>query len=180
MTLRSSQTIPISAALGSTSSSTQGSRVDLGVTFFPQEGPNWCWAACAVMGAHFFRTSDRTQRVIAATSLGDCDRAAKATEISRCWTEQGLHSTLVPREMTFGDVKFEIDSGRPVGVGWLWSGGGGHVVMAVGYEEDDAGNKWIFVHDPLHLSGSQRMAFSTLVTATGLGRWEASWYQLKT
>ncbi|MFG6098908.1 C39 family peptidase [Leptothoe sp. ISB3NOV94-8A] len=72
------------------------------------------------------------------------DHGAQTRALSSLGVESAWHTTL-----SMNDVKKELDAGRPVVLGVLHKGpvssprGGGHMILAVGY--DDSG---MFIHDP--------------------------------
>ncbi|MEO1179756.1 MAG: C39 family peptidase, partial [Cyanobacteria bacterium J06636_28] len=72
------------------------------------------------------------------------DHGAQTNALSGLGVKSEWHTTL-----TMEDVKAELNAGRPVVLGVLHKGhvssprGGGHMILAVGY--DDTG---MFIHDP--------------------------------
>ncbi|MBT9315085.1 C39 family peptidase [Leptothoe spongobia] len=110
-----------------------------------------CW-----MGALYMKTSlwqecgedqnaDLNFYLPKVEAYGDTtDHGAQTRALESMGVQSAWHTTL-----TMGDVRKEIDAGRPVVMGVLHKGpassprGGGHMILAVGY--DDTG---MFIHDP--------------------------------
>src|SRR5690348_10990035 len=117
MTLRAHQTIPITTAHDFLFGAEPTSRAELTVEFSPQESPDWCWAACAIMGARFYKTNDGQQSDIAAdrhamlangcasANDGSIEESLDASEVSRCWQHIGVSTTMLPGEIPWLDIK---------------------------------------------------------------------------
>ena len=134
-----------------------------------QERLNWCWAAVAATVSHyFFPTLSTTQCTIAKQVLqppgGDCcsdglispcDQAAEletALSAVNTLTGQSLNDqTLSGKIITFGAVRQQIDSGRPVCARIQWFGEQrGHFVMISGYSLGQSGEQWVDIADPYY------------------------------
>lgn len=158
----------------------------LPVPFHSQDGDNWCWAACAKMGAEYHGKGPGTQCDIASTNLGDstccpavrgghCDVDNSVPGITQCWMEQYLASNPVASHILWQDLCDEIDAGRFIEVGWEYAGGSsGHVLLAIGYrvvnDED-----WVILNDSAKSHGGTDMTYSELLTAGNTGTWTDSW-----
>lgn len=115
-----------------------------------------CNTASCWMGALYMKTSlwedcgedqnaDLNFYLPKVEAYGDTtDHGAQTNALSGLGVKSEWHTTL-----SMNDVKKEIDAGRPVVLGVLHKGhvsgpsGGGHMILAVGY--DDTG---MFIHDP--------------------------------
>jgi hypothetical protein len=188
MTLRATLTIPITTTHDFLFGAEPVTRAELMVDFFGQDSPDWCWAACAMMGGHYYKTNDCQQSdVVAARHLalangspsandGSVEEALDAVEVSRSWRHVGVTTTMLSGEIPWLDIKKEIDAMRIVQIGWRWAGGAGaHLVLVVGYEEHRDGAQWVYVHDPQRTSGGDRLRYSELQAAKGHGVWTSTW-----
>ena len=115
-----------------------------------------CNTASCWMGALYMKTSlwqecgedqnaDLNFYLPKVETYGDTtDHNAQTRALDGMGVKSAWHTTL-----TMGDVKKEIDAGRPVVMGVLHKGpassprGGGHMILAVGYDD-----KGMFIHDP--------------------------------
>src|SRR5215471_14601557 len=114
------------------------------VTLDPQQTSMWCWAASGQMVMGFL-----------GTSVTQCDEANKRFGRSDCcnsptpgacvnggWPEfdkYGFTSTRTSNTaLTWDQIKKEIYcSKRPFAFSWHWPGGGGHMMVVIGYVELD-------------------------------------------
>ena len=123
----------------------------------------WCWAAVSASVHKFFRGIAQTQCQIAATVLKQqcCDPAFSG----QCNLAQPLHPILdsfgvlkagdpISRQLTFDEVRTEIDAGRPccVLIKWLTNGevgSDGHYIAINGYRVTPANRQFVSISDPL-------------------------------
>ena len=132
-----------------------------------QKKLNWCWAAvAATVSQYFFPDSSISQCEIAREVLhpqggdccgavSDCDRPAELKEAlsaAGALTGQAIHARkLAGRPITFGAIRKQIDSGRPVCAHIEWYGEQrGHVVIISGYSLDKSGGQWLDIADPYY------------------------------
>ncbi len=151
--------------------------------FMPeQENDFWCWAAVTVcIEACMPPQRLRSQCSVATLVRGGdccarpapCHRAARLTDalhrVGRVYTR--LQGTL-----RFGQIRTEIDAGRPVAVRIGWYGGGGHFVVIHGYFRTLSGVPLVDVADPLFPSGRWNYddfcsAYQNGEVGSGGGRW---------
>jgi hypothetical protein len=50
----------------------------------------------------------------------------------------GRYSTFQPKPLTYQEIAYAISSYDPVVIGWGWDGGGGHAIVAYGYDDNGA------------------------------------------
>jgi hypothetical protein len=151
-----------------------------------QERRMWCWAACLEMLIERESSVDTRQCQLASSAFGrsdcclnadepDCDRPLAASKVSGEMQKYGLSSTLQRSALPFGEVCGEIQANRPIKAG-LSLPAGGHAVLVVGYDTEEAG-EWLLVHDPR--DGLSRVRYSELLQAYGLGRWLLTWTSIR-
>ncbi|ESA35880.1 peptidase m15 family [Leptolyngbya sp. Heron Island J] len=110
-----------------------------------------CWMGALYMKTSLWEDCDEDENadlnfyLPKVETYGDTtDHGAQTRALSSLGVDSAWHTTL-----SMKDVKKEIDAGRPVVLGVLHKGhvssprGGGHMILAVGY--DDSG---MFIHDP--------------------------------
>ena len=106
-----------------------------------QTESNWCWAAASTSASHFYWwLSTWTQCRVANAELGhnDCCNSSVPSACNVPWfLDRALTRTnnfvSMMGQVSFQQVKNEIDAGRPVGARIGWNGGGGHFMMIYGY-----------------------------------------------
>jgi hypothetical protein len=49
--------------------------------------------------------------------------------------------------LTWSQLKGEVDNNRPVAFSWGWNGGGGHMMVAIGYAVVSS-VQYVTIHDP--------------------------------
>jgi hypothetical protein len=148
----------------------------LDVPFVAQEQTQWCWAACAEMVAAFLDKPPvrqcelanflHRQRTCCATPGSDrCNRPCPLEGFPAVYDHLGIPCITNTWPVSAAVVVRELTINRPVEVGYLWYGGGGHVAIVYGVTA--AGR--FAVHDPWYGSGS--CTYEQLYFAYGLGRW---------
>jgi papain like cysteine protease AvrRpt2 len=153
--------VPVSASAQQTSTNATDSSCSppssytVGVTLRPQETDMWCWAASGQMVMKTLRPR---------TNVTQCDEANKRFGLSECcnrptpvkcveggWPEFSKYyfdSDIKKGPLDFSEVQQEIFCNkRPFAFSWHWVGGGGHMMVATGYQIV-AGTKYIIKDDP--------------------------------
>jgi hypothetical protein len=152
-----------------------GARV-LNVPWVKQEQTQWCWAACAWMVTHFYGNSTVRQcdfvnwlfglsDCCSAGSTSLCNRACAVADVCRVYNAFGVQCYSGSGTISQGAIQLEIDQSRPFEPGIAWTGGGGHVVIVLGYYDDGK----VHVNDPWYGQGA--IPYADLVNAYGLGTW---------
>jgi len=119
----------------------------LPVTSQAQETSEWCWAASGQMLMNLvgaaFRPPNVPQCYEANNEFGRNDCCTCPTP-SACvqpgWPEfskWGFNSntTTWGTPLSWNDVKGQINAGKPFMFSWEWNGGGGHAMVAKGFQE---------------------------------------------
>ena len=131
----------------------------LSVVPHPQETDHWCWAASGEMVMHYLGR-DVSQCTQVNDSLNrtncPCTQCSNAVANPSCleygWPNFGRYGFSFQRTsyaaLTWTQLKAEIDAGRPVAFTWQYAGGGGHIMVAIGYREID-GTRSVVVFNPL-------------------------------
>ncbi|NQE91218.1 papain-like cysteine protease family protein [Nocardia terpenica] len=112
----------------------------------PQEEDQWCWSAASVSIADFHKKKisqdDFCRHVFGIDSAtGKCpNRPANFGQVVHAFTEEGFDAKTVEKPFTLGQIKHEIDAGRPIETGVEWQNrtsntpvGGGHARVIYGY-----------------------------------------------
>lgn len=126
----------------------------LSVTLRPQETSMWCWAASGQMVMEFLG-HNVSQGVQANTRFGrtDCTNSPVPNAcIMGGWPQfdqydfTSVHTS--DAALSWDQVKGQIcGSGRPFAFSWHWPGGGGHMMVVVGYKTM-SGVQYVEVNDP--------------------------------
>ena len=154
----------------------------LNVPYYKQTQTNWCWAACSQMVEGFFG-KDAPQCKSANWLFGQstccnspgstaCNQGCPITRIVSVHGFWGVNSSYTGTSLGFYTVKAWIENTKPVECGFAWTGGGGHVVIVKGYDENPQG-QFVYVLDPWYGQGS--IHYTDLLTAYGKGVWTWTW-----
>lgn len=184
MPLRVKARVPIPAApppaVALTAQAAPAVGATLNVPLIAQKQNQWCWAACTAMVARFLGMSAPNQcelanflfgRTTCCTSPGSpqCNQPAQVEQVVQVYRHLGISLTGPDKPLLADTVKGELDAGRPFEVGFLWTGGGGHVVVVFGYTAQGL----VLIQDPWF--GTVSVTYNRLVAAYGMGRWFVSY-----
>lgn len=147
-----------------------------------QTQTNWCWAATATSVSHFYWSwSSWTQCKVAGAELGRTD-CCNSTVPSACnvpwYLDKALTRTKnfvsITGQVSFQQVRDEIDAGRPVGARIGWNGGGGHFMVIYGYSRV-LGTEYFDIDDPIY--GKSHLTVSDFSTNyQGSGSWTHTYF----
>jgi hypothetical protein len=98
-----------------------------------------------------------------------CNRPAQTADVVKVFNHLGINLVGPDNPLLANTVKAELDAGRAFEVGFLWNGGGGHVVIVYGY----TANGLVLVQDPIN--GTLSITYNGLLQAYGMGRWFVSY-----
>ena len=151
----------------------------LDVPYFQQEQSEWCWAACAQMVAAYLGNVNVRQCELANFLHGQtsCCQVPDSDACNQPCPYEGIgqvygHLSVNCISDAFPEIaqviQRELLAGRPVEVGFLWFGGGGHVALIRGSTAQGV----YAVHDPAF--GTGLVTYLSLYTAYGQGRWAYS------
>lgn len=150
-----------------------------------QEQSNWCWAATAKSVSHFFwYLSPWRQCTIVNAELNRTDACSAHVPaganipwyLDRALSRTNNFVSIAAGQATFGQIRAEIDAGRPLGARIGWNNGGGHFMVIYGYSTW-LDQRFVDIDDPI--SGKSHLtleAFST--NYQGSGSW-THYYFLK-
>lgn len=159
----------------------------LNVPQIAQEQTQWCWAACADMVLHYYGNTGIRQCELANWLFGLpgccsnpssslCNRPCQVADVSRVFMNYGVRSSGGNGTVSFSTLQFELNGDRPVEVAYSWNGGGGHVAIVRGWDQNSTG-PFLRVNDPAYGSGG--VYYSDLLTAYGLGTWFYTWIGIR-
>jgi hypothetical protein len=152
----------------------------LDVALRPQETSMWCWAASGQMCMQFL-----------GKSVTQCDEANKQFGRSDCcnspvpgdcvnggWPEFAKYNFKSDRTsntaLSWDALKKQIYcSRRPVAYCWPWTGGGGHMMVALGYSEINA-QKWVLINNPWapNVGETTFISYDEYVSASDHTHWD--------
>jgi hypothetical protein len=155
----------------------------LAVTLHPQETNMWCWAASGQMVMDFLG-HNVAQGVEANNEFGrtDCTNSPVPSScVNGGWPEFDKYGFTFSRTsntaLTWDQVRNEIGcSNKPFAFSWHWSGGGGHMMVAIGYKTV-GGINYVEVNDPWPPNvgtsgGAAIQTYSYFVSASGHTHWD--------
>ncbi|MDF2050341.1 papain-like cysteine protease family protein [Arthrobacter sp. Cr_A7] len=147
-----------------------------------QTQSNWCWAAASTSVSHYYwRFSHWTQCKVCNAELNRTD-ACNSPVPAACnvpwYLDRALTRTKnyvsITGQITFAQIRAEIDAGRPVGARVGWNGGGGHFMMIYGYATY-FGAQYVDIDDPIYGKSHLRLSdFST--NYQGSGTWTHTYF----
>lgn len=130
----------------------------LAVTLRPQQTGMWCWAASGQMVMEFLGVSVQ-QCTEANNEFGRTDCCNSPTPsgcVNGGWPEFDKYGFTFQRTsnlaLTWDQVRTEVSdaaacSRRPFAFSWHWPGGGGHMMVAIGYQTV-GGVNYVEINDP--------------------------------
>jgi hypothetical protein len=126
----------------------------LAVTLRPQETGMWCWAASGQMVMEYLG-HNVSQGVEANNRFGrtDCTNSPVPSAcVQGGWPEfNKYHFTSAHTSnaaLTWDQLKSQIGcKNKPFAFSWHWTGGGGHMMVVVGYKSQNSVN-YVEVNDP--------------------------------
>jgi len=136
-------TLPINESVSVTKASGKTSKL-LGVTLYAQEQDNWCWAASGRMTMLFAGGN--------ASTITQCAQANAAFSQTTCCSNGGTAACNQPNlpeydkwgfnyedsteTPSWETLKALLNAGKPLLFTWMWTQGGGHGMVAVGFYEN--------------------------------------------
>ena len=157
----------------------QQTGASLDVAMRPQETLFWCWAASGEMVMDFLG-KDVNQCAQANLHFGRSD-CCNTTVPSKCvnggWPKfdaNGFDSKRTSNEeLSWDELKQQIDSGRPVAFSWHTGPKGGHMMTAIGYYTF-LGENYVAVNNPLPVKGGDyvEITYDAYVSGQGYTHWD--------
>ena len=158
-----------------------------------QEEDVWCYAACAKMLIKSVKQEifQQCQIVEEIKQGGCCENRTSPICIGMGVNRDAIGGIFTRHRiqfnpninviLTFGQVKDEIDAGRPIEVCIKWDGmeDSRHVIVIYGWK--DGAQEKVFINDPLTDAGFRRnvVRLADLLSWLDQGAWELTWRGLK-
>jgi papain like cysteine protease AvrRpt2 len=148
-----------------------------------QQQTQWCWAAVSVSVSHYYSPwSGWTQCAMVNAELGQttcCIDGASAqcnqpNVLDSPLQRAGVLDHMTSTDAGIGDIRNEIDAGRPLCWRIGWKGGGGHFAVIEGYRMFP--DVWVAVDDPWY--GASDLPLDVLTTGgyQGSGDWTHTYF----
>lgn len=140
------------AVLGGQARAQAANRV-LDVLLIGQETNQWCWAAGTQMTTKFAGVLvKQCDQANARFGRNDCCGSPDACTFPG-WPDfprWGFQTNITAwgAALPFVQLRSEIDANRLVNFSWGWTGGGGHIMIAVGYQYYSDTDKYVYIRDP--------------------------------
>lgn len=146
----------LTVALFSAGCCTPGIIGSQSVTLSPQETSMWCWAASGQMCMNFIESSaavtqcDEANKEFGRTDC--CNSPTPAACVQGGWPQPDKYNftfkTTSDAALSWAQVKDQIYcKKKPFAFSWHWPGGGGHMMVAIGYVTLE-GTNYVTVNDP--------------------------------
>lgn len=156
----------------------------LAVSLRPQQTSMWCWAASGQMVMEYLDASKAPAQCVQANKRfgrGDCcNSPTPAGCVQGGWPEFSkygfTYNTTSWAPLSQNDLRAEVLGGRPVAFSWHWNGGGGHMMVAHGYQDADtsAGTpEMVEVSDPWapNVGDHRWITYTAYVSGSGYTHW---------
>ncbi len=124
----------------------------LQINMLTQDQDQWCWVASGLTIAQFLgkgKDIDENTFCDYAHNLQQGEQcpnqAGELTDDQNAFSKLGMNPGQTGGNLSFDDVKSQIDSGKPIETGIMWTAGGGHAEVIYGY---DAGSQTMNYGDP--------------------------------
>jgi hypothetical protein len=149
--------------------------VTLPTPLLGQQTGMWCWATTLQMSvSHTGTAVTQCSQANARFGRNDCcNNPTPASCVQGGWPDYNrvnYNSATSPwgTALTFDQIKTEIKANRPVNFSWGWAGGGGHIMVAKGFN-DDNGQQLVLVNDPwpVNAGESRWITYTAYVSAPG-------------
>jgi hypothetical protein len=157
------------------------------ITWIKQEQTQWCWAASMQM---VFQQNDdiTTQQCNLANVAFEltgccsspnsslCNKPLPILNIAPMWVRYSFNPIYINGLIEFTTLQTELDNQRAVEIGFKWNGGGGHAVLAVGWDIIDSVPQ-VIIYDPWR--GEIIIPYDRVKTAYGEGQWRWTWINIR-
>lgn len=157
------------------------------IPWLKQEQTQWCWATAMQMVFQKYDDLTIQQCDLSNAAFGNtgccttpssslCNQPLPVIRISPEWGKYSFSAVFVNGSIEFSDLQNDINNDCPVEIGFKWRGGGGHAVLAVGWDIIDSVPQ-VFIHDPWR--GNLTIPYEKVKAAYGEGDWKWSWRNIK-
>lgn len=149
------------------------------VTLRPQETSMWCWAASGEMIMDFLghdvSQCDQANKRFGHTDC--CNSPVPSACINGGWPEFDKYNfefkTTSDAPLSWDQVKDQIYcKKKPFAFSWHWSGGGGHMMVVIGYVTID-GTDYVTINDPWppNMGDQSVKTYAAYVSGSGYTHW---------
>lgn len=158
----------------------QAQTKNLNVPQYGQQTNMWCWAASGEMIMTYLGKA--VAQCAEANQLFGMKNCCNSPTPSACakggwpqWPAWGFSAsdTTWGKALTFAQLKGQIDSNKPVGFSWGWTGGGGHYMVVRGYTLIGT-SQYVIINDPwpwnpnkLKGGGTRTISYAEYVSVAG-------------
>ncbi len=149
----------------------------LSVSLARQQTDVWCWAAVSEMVLRYYGQQVAQCQILSGWYRGDCcafpglcRTTAPIAVIQETLFAFGVGSSYLPRALTFEELAFELDAGRPIIIAYRGSFAG-HVVVLYGYDPDG----FVYIHDPF-FGTFRRVSYGNSFSYNGQLFWSETLY----
>lgn len=150
----------------------------------------WCWAASGQMTMNFVRPASNVQQADEANrrfGRADCGNSpTPAACVQGGWPEYEKYNFSRTRTsntaLTWVQVRQEVGcAGRPFAFSWHWPGGGGHMMVVIGYARLERFGNFVLVNDPWPPTGGSQtwMTYDRYVATAGHHTHWDDFYQIR-
>lgn len=149
------------------------------VALRPQETNMWCWAASGQMSMEFLghNVNQCTQANNRFGRADCCNSPTPNACVQGGWPEFGKYgfsfNTTSNSPLSWAQLKDQIYcKKKPIAYSWHWNGGGGHMMVLIGYVTVD-GVDYVTINDPWAPNvGDQRiLTYDAYVSGAGYTHW---------
>lgn len=156
----------------------------LSVPSVDQMQSEWCWAACSAMVLSYYGNLDVNKcdfvnwlfsqtKCCNDSNSNDCNKNCQWSDIVKIYSHWKIKCTKKEDNVSFSTIVSEINLGRPVEIGYNWLFGGGHVVLAIGYDASVLDRKYLYLNDPSR--GHGWYLYDDVLNAGDKGSWVYTW-----
>jgi hypothetical protein len=152
----------------------------LPVPLLAQQTSLWCWAASGQMVMNYLGGSvDQGDEANKEFSRGDCSNApTPGACVQGGWPEPDKYGFTFDRTsdsaLTWDQVKRQVCCGKkPFAFSWHWTGGGGHMMVAIGYSTQGT-DTYVKVNDPWppNVGDRYKQTYSDYVSGSDHTHWD--------
>lgn len=132
----------------------------LAVTLKPQETDEWCWAASGQMCMNFLASKlnvtqcDEANKEFGRSDCCNCPTPNHSTCANPGWPQFDKYNftsstTANGMALTWDQVREQVYcKNKPFAFAWAWNGGGGHMMVAIGYVTNLGGTNYVVANNP--------------------------------
>ena len=157
----------------------QNIRNVLPVNLRPQQTILWCWAASCQMVTEYIgnKTINQCNQASDYFNKSCCNSPTSLACINGGWPQLDRYGFSFKRTrgqaLSWDDLKGQIDREKPFCFSWRWTGGGGHMMVVIGYEIQN-GNRLVWIHDPWDVNegSTHPISYDAFVQGSDHSHWD--------